>query len=56
MNREWHDQHPMPARASLAERVEWHREHAIACGCRTPPKDIADIIAGRAPAPPAPEP
>lgn len=54
MNREWHERHPMPSRASLAQRVEWHREHAIVCGCRRPPEAIADIIAGHAPAPPAP--
>jgi hypothetical protein len=47
MNGSWHKEHPMPPHATLEQRVEWHRAHTIACGCRTPPKAIADILAAR---------
>ena len=47
LNAEWHEQHPMPAKATFEQRLEWHREHARACGCRKPPADIADELARR---------
>jgi len=31
----------MPANASLAQRIAWHRAHARACGCRPMPVKIA---------------
>jgi hypothetical protein len=40
MNAEWHREHPMPTRASLAQRVAWHRAHASHCDCRPIPPDI----------------
>ncbi|HXY70534.1 MAG TPA: hypothetical protein VEH62_13885 [Gemmatimonadales bacterium] len=40
MNAEWHREHPMPTRASLAQRVAWHRSHAQHCDCRPIPPDI----------------
>ncbi|WP_210493981.1 hypothetical protein [Patulibacter sp. SYSU D01012] len=44
MNREWHAQHPMPRPATPAQRLDWHREHAAACGCRQPPPDIVALL------------
>jgi hypothetical protein len=39
MNAVWHAKHPMPPRATHAQRVAWHRAHAKHCGCRPiPPK------------------
>ena len=40
MNRGWHDAHPMPAKATLAQRVDWHVEHARECGCREMPESV----------------
>lgn len=48
MNREWHAEHPMPPRATADERLDWHRAHAAACGCRRPPADIAARLADEA--------
>ncbi|NUB04111.1 hypothetical protein GBZ48_33410 [Azospirillum melinis] len=44
MNRNWHEAHPMPAKATRQQRVEWHLEHAQACGCRPPPASLLDDI------------
>ena len=41
MNAPWHDAHPMPARATLDERVAWHVAHAKACRCRPMPATVA---------------
>ena len=40
MNTEWHQAHPMPHKATLAQRVSWHRLHAENCDCRPMPPDI----------------
>jgi len=40
VNDTWHREHPMPTRASLAQRVAWHQAHATHCGCRPIPPDI----------------
>jgi hypothetical protein len=45
VNAEWHRDHPMPERATYEQRLAWHREHAQACACRTPPPDIAAALA-----------
>ena len=44
MNEEWHEAHPMPKKPTLAQRMEWHLEHARHCKCRPiPPKLLAQI-------------
>jgi hypothetical protein len=40
LNADWHRKHPMPARASLDQRLQWHRRHAKACACREIPAPI----------------
>jgi hypothetical protein len=40
MNARWHESHPMPKNASLAERVTWHTAHAKHCACRPIPKSV----------------
>lgn len=40
INAAWHASHPMPARATLAERVQWHLAHAKHCGCRPIPTSV----------------
>ncbi len=47
LNADWHNEHPMPDNATFDQRVDWHAEHAEACGCREPPADIAEAIAER---------
>jgi hypothetical protein len=47
INRAWHDAHRLPQRATLAQRVAWHREHAQACACRPMPASIAAEIAAQ---------
>jgi hypothetical protein len=44
--RDWHRAHPMPTRPSRAQRVAWHAEHAVVCGCREVPASLkADVAA-----------
>lgn len=45
MNGEWHAAHRLDPRASRAERIAWHREHAAQCACRKPPDWIAELLA-----------
>lgn len=35
LNAEWHRQHPMPKKATIDERIEWHLQHLKHCQCRT---------------------
>ena len=45
LNNDWHARNRMPANASLAQRIAWHRAHVRACGCRSMPAKIAEAIA-----------
>jgi hypothetical protein len=52
VNSDWHAGHRLPHGASLEQRVDWHIEHAQACGCRPIPPDIVKAIEqGRTPKP-----
>lgn len=44
MNAEWHRAHPMPKRASDAERLRWHREHQKYCRCRPVPAGLKHLL------------
>jgi hypothetical protein len=46
MNVKWHEQHVMPARATLEQRIAWHREHQLACACRPIPAKLRGMIEG----------
>ena len=46
-NRAWHRDNRMPKNATLAQRVEWHINHARHCGCREMPESIKKEIAKR---------
>ena len=35
----------MPKNPSRGQRVEWHAQHAEACGCRPVPPDLAGDVA-----------
>jgi hypothetical protein len=49
VNGEWHRAHRMPANPTRAQRVEWHAEHEMACGCRAiPPSLVKEVkVLGR---------
>lgn len=42
MNRDWHLAHPMPPRATEAQRIAWHLEHAAHCRCREVPARLRE--------------
>jgi len=44
INREWHEAHPMPPRATDEQRGQWHSEHVEACGCRAPSAKEQELI------------
>jgi catechol 2,3-dioxygenase-like lactoylglutathione lyase family enzyme len=50
INARWHAAHRLPARATLAQRIAWHTEHAQQCGCRPIPASIRAAMSTRAPA------
>lgn len=35
INKEWHEQHPMPKNPTIDQRIEWHLQHLKHCHCRT---------------------
>ncbi len=47
LDRQWHERNPMPAKATLDQRVTWHVEHATHCGCREIPDGIKAELARR---------
>jgi hypothetical protein len=44
VNAEWHDAHGMPQNPTRAQRVEWHAEHELACGCRPVPASLTPDV------------
>jgi hypothetical protein len=44
MNKEWHAENKMPAKATLEQRIQWHREHQLHCACREAPKSLLPYI------------
>ena len=47
INKAWHSTNPMPAQASLDERITWHLAHAAACGCHDIPESIKQELKRR---------
>ena len=47
MNKDWHAKNRMPKNATMNERVRWHEEHALACGCRPVPRTVQAEIEDR---------
>lgn len=45
LNSAWHAANPLPRNPSFEQRLAWHRRHALECGCRQPPPDIAAALA-----------
>jgi hypothetical protein len=44
MNKLWHENNTMPKNPTLAQRLDWHREHIKYCACRKPPKSLAKLL------------
>lgn len=42
--RAWHQANKMPENATLEQRIAWHVEHALHCGCREMPELIRKEI------------
>ncbi len=42
INREWHEKHRMPEKATFEQRVKWHLEHQKNCQCRTIPAKLTE--------------
>lgn len=47
MNKLWHAQNKMPPRATLKQRIEWHKEHQKHCACREAPKSLSKYLLNR---------
>jgi hypothetical protein len=46
-NKLWHERNRMPLRATLEQRIAWHRQHAKHCACRPMPAGILQAIKTR---------
>jgi hypothetical protein len=55
INAEWHRAHPMPPRATMDQRVDWHLAHLKACRCRRVPEGIVKELERRGISPRASE-
>jgi hypothetical protein len=47
LNKQWHEGHRLGSGASLDDRLQWHVEHAKACGCRPIPTRVLEEIGRR---------
>jgi hypothetical protein len=47
MNKPWHEQHKMPTKPTLDQRVRWHLAHAKHCGCRPVPRSVLEEMKRR---------
>ncbi len=47
INENWHRANPMPAKATVDDRIAWHVAHVAACGCRPIPRIVKQEIARR---------
>lgn len=47
LNAEWHQQHPMPAKPTTEQRLQWHWEHAQHCACRPIPPALLELLKQR---------
>jgi hypothetical protein len=44
INKEWHDQHKMPANATPMQRLGWHEAHQKYCACRPIPPSVLKLM------------
>jgi hypothetical protein len=43
MNKLWHSQNKMPSKATLEQRIQWHKAHQTQCACREVPASLVSI-------------
>jgi hypothetical protein len=48
LNLKWHERHVLPRRASLEQRIAWHREHQTECACRPIPARLLEHMNAQA--------
>ncbi len=41
-NATWHRKHPMPKKATVEQRIEWHLDHYKNCSCREIPEKLKE--------------
>jgi hypothetical protein len=44
MNKFWHAANKMPPKATLEQRIQWHKEHQKHCDCREAPKSLLPFM------------
>lgn len=44
LNPAWHQDHPLRPKATTQQRILWHAEHALECGCRDVPQDLREAV------------
>lgn len=47
INKEWHQIHKMPLKATLEQRIEWHLEHHKNCLCMPIPEKLLTEMKNR---------
>lgn len=47
LNKGWHEKHPMPPKATFAQRVKWHVAHEKHCACRGIPNKLLEEMKAR---------
>ena len=49
INKKWHLKNPMPKKATINQRIQWHADHARECACRSIPEKIKARMLERKP-------
>ena len=44
MNKLWHAENKMSPKPTLAQRIQWHKEHQKHCTCREAPKSLLKFL------------
>ena len=47
LNKIWHRNNRMPAKATLEQRITWHSEHQKHCACREVPQSLKKYFTGK---------
>jgi hypothetical protein len=47
MNKDWHWKNKMPLKATLKQRIDWHRRHRRHCACREIPKGLLKYVSAK---------
>jgi hypothetical protein len=47
INKKWHEEHKMPEKATIEQKIAWHCEHVKYCTCHPMPAKIVEEIEKR---------